>query len=143
MTLDELITRFASNNGIDKPALDDNRYLIAMEGVDIYCYEESGKVYLLAELGPLAKSQGQRASDTKLLLDKSMGLILEQRSSLTVDESQGVYQLYQRVPLDGFRIDVFQEMIEKFGGCSLYYKGLLGQSPGGSSHMPAGNMMMP
>ena len=143
MTLDELMALFARNNGIDKPKLVEGRYLLAMEGADVYCYEEIGKVYLLSELGALSKSQGQRQSDTKLLLDKSMGLIRDQRSSLTLDEEKGVYLLYQRMPLDSLRIDMLQEAVESFGGCCLYYQSLLGQSSGGASFSPSDNMMMP
>ena len=143
MTLDDLLARFAKNNGIDKPELKNNRYLIAMEGVDIFCSEESGKVYLLANLGSLPTSQGQRQSDTKLLLEKTMGLLLEQRSSLTLDEKQGVYQLYQRMPLEDLRTEDFQETVESFGGCCLYYQGLLDQASGSASFSPSGNMMMP
>lgn len=143
MSLDALIAQFSRNNGIDKPEPQNNRYLIAMEGVDIFCFEEGGVFYILANLGPLSKATGQRQSDTRLLLDKSIGLIKDHRSSLTLDESEGTYQLYQRLPKD-IRIEDFQEDIEKFGGCCLYYQGLLGQgssSPGTAP--PPGSMMMP
>ncbi|MTI15273.1 type III secretion system chaperone family protein [Sansalvadorimonas verongulae] len=143
MSLDELITRFSRNNGIDKPENQNGRYLIAMEGVDISCFEDGRRYYLLANLGPLSENTGQRQSDTRLLLDKSLGLIRDQRSSLTLDEAAGVYQLYQRLPTD-VQIEDFQEAIESFGGCCLYYQGLLGQSSGSPGEAPPfGGMMMP
>ncbi|CAM3555995.1 CesT family type III secretion system chaperone [Parendozoicomonas haliclonae] len=143
MKLDELITLFARNNGIDKPDDQNGHYLIPMEGVGIHCYQESGKICLQAEIAPLAKSEGQRQSQSRLLLEKTMGLILEQRSSLSIDEEKGIYQLYQRMPLEDLNIEDFQEAVEKFGGCGIYYKGLLGQG-GESSAPPLPNgMMMP
>ncbi|WP_281646236.1 CesT family type III secretion system chaperone [Parendozoicomonas sp. Alg238-R29] len=142
MNLDELITKFSRNNGIDKLENNNGRYLIEMEGVDVSCYEDGGKYYLLSDLGPLSKATGQRQSDTRLLLDKSLGLIRDQRSSLTLDEAAGVYQLYQRLPSDVL-IEDFQEAIESFGGCCLYYQGLLGQNSGsGGVVPPAGGMML-
>ena len=144
MSLDELIAKFSRNNGIDKPEPENNRYVIAMEGVDIFSFEEGGVFYLLANLGPLSKATGQRQSDTRLLLDKSIGLIRDHRSSLTLDESEGTYQLYQRMPKD-ISIEDFQEAVETFGGCCLYYQGLLGQSAGFSpgAAPPPGSLMMP
>ena len=143
MSLDELLTTFFRNNGIDKPESQNERYLIAMEGVDISCFEEGGRYYLLANLGPLSQAAGQRQSDARLLLDKSLGLSRDQRSSLTLDETVGVYQLYQRLPAD-VQIDDFQEAIESFGGCCLYYQGLLAQSSGYQGALPpSGGMMMP
>ena len=47
MNLDELLTRFASNNGIDKPAQADGRYTIPMEGVKVFCSEASGVLTLI------------------------------------------------------------------------------------------------
>ncbi|MCL6269007.1 CesT family type III secretion system chaperone [Sansalvadorimonas sp. 2012CJ34-2] len=141
MDLDELMTRFASNNGIDKPDSTDGKYLIAMEGVGINCFSEAGKLCLMADIAPVSKSGGQRGADSRLLLDKSLGVIRNQRSSITLDEETGQYKLYQRVAMDQVSPESFQEMIEAFGGCSLYYKGLFGKSPSGPA--PAGGIMMP
>ncbi len=141
MTLDELTALFARNNGLGSLAQQDGRYRIPMEGLNIVCYQDSDKVYLIADIAPLASSERQQQSQSRLLLDKSMGLILEQRSSLTLDEERGVYQLYQRMPLDDLRIEDFQEAVEKFGGCGLYYKGFLKQGGDSSSSAPNGMMV--
>lgn len=144
MTLDELIAQFARDNGIEPLASDNGRYRIPLEGVAIHCFQEADKVCLLAEITPLATSEAQQQSQSRLLLEKTMGLIQEQRCTLTLDEESKTYQLYQRLPLQELRQEMFQEAVEKFGGCGLYYKGILGtgdNNPGVSA--PFGRMTMP
>ncbi len=145
MGLDELLTLFARNNDLGKLEQNNGRYQITMETADVACYEEAGQVYLLCNLGVISEGKSQRQSDNRLLLEKSMGLIRDQRGSLTMDETEGVYQLYQRMALSDLRIEQFQEAVEAFGGCCLYYQGLLGRSSGDNNFSaPApGNIMMP
>ncbi len=143
MTLSELITQFARNNGIDQPESNNGRYRIPLEGIAIDCFEEADKVCLLAEIAPLARTESHQQSQSRMLLEKAIGLIQEQRCTLTIDEPSHSYQLYQRVPLKGLRVENFQETVEKMGGCGLYYKGLLGVLDNGGVSAPFGNMMMP
>ena len=143
MTLDELMTRFARNNGIELPKLDNGRYQIPLEGVAIECFQEADKVCLLTEVAPLATNNAQQQSQSRLLLEKTIGLIQEQRCVLTLDETSQSYQLYQRLPLQDLRLEVFQETVEKFGGCVLYYKNILGLESDGNSTPPVAGRMMP
>ena len=141
MNLDELIGQFAKNNGIDKPTLEHGYYHIYMEGVEVLCSQASGVLLIEAAVAPLAKYKGQRGADNRRLLEKSLGLIRNQRCCLTLNEESGEYWLYQRVAMDDLRVDAFQEYIESFGGCCLYYKGLFSQGESGPS--PADGMMLP
>ncbi len=141
MDLDELLTMFAKNNGVEKPTQKDGRFLIEMEGVDVLCSEVSGKLLVEADIAPVAKADGQRGDDNRRLLEKSLGLIRDQRGCITLDEETGYYRLYQRTPMDQISTEMFQELIEAFGGCCLYYKGLFGKGASGPA-MPGG-MMMP
>lgn len=143
MTLDELMTRFARNNGIELPKPDNGRYQIPLEGVAIECFQEGDKVCLLTEVAPLAKSEAQQQSQSRLLLEKTIGLIQEQRCALTLDEQSQTYQLYQRLSLQELRLEEFQEAVEKFGGCVLYYKNILGVGGDANNSAAVVGRMMP
>ncbi len=143
MTLDELITQFARNNGIERPEPNNGCYRIPLEGVAIDCFMEADKVCLLADIAPLPRTESQQQSQSRLLLEKTMGLIQEQRCALMVDGPSQRYQIYQRLPLKLLRLEDFQEAVEKMGGCGLYYKGILGVVDSGDFSAPSGNMMMP
>ncbi len=127
MHLNELLDTFSRNNGIERPVQNkDKKYPVPVEGLELFCFEQDRRLYLQAHLGPLSQSKAQRQDETRRLLEHSMGLIKEQRVSLTVDRDAGVYVLWQRLPLEDLDIATFQETVERFGGCGLSCQSLLG-----------------